>query len=141
MKPWGSSNPREKLVHAVGHCYRCHSSIEPFLSKQWFVRMKPLAEKALKAWQDGDVTFYPKKWEHTYKHWLENIRDWCISRQLWWGHRIPVFYCRHCGAVLVEREDPTYCAKCGSSDIYPGRGRPRYLVFLLALALQHPGLA
>jgi valyl-tRNA synthetase len=108
----------EKITHAVGHCYRCHSSIEPYLSKQWFVKMKPLAEKALKAWQDGDVAFFPRKWEHTYKHWMENIRDWCISRQLWWGHRIPVFYCRHCGAVLVEREDPTICVKCGSTDIW-----------------------
>ncbi len=108
----------EKITHAVGHCYRCHSSIEPYLSKQWFVKMKPLAEKALKAWQDGDVAFFPRKWEHTYRHWMENIRDWCISRQLWWGHRIPVFYCRHCGAVLVEREDPTICVKCGSTDIW-----------------------
>ncbi len=118
LEALGLLKSEEKLVHAVGHCYRCHTSIEPYLSKQWFVRMKPLAEKALKAWQDGDVVFYPKKWEHTYKHWLENIRDWCISRQLWWGHRVPVFYCRHCGALLVEREDPTYCAKCGSTDIY-----------------------
>ena len=118
LEALGLLKSEEKLVHAVGHCYRCHTSIEPYLSKQWFVRMKPLAEKALKAWQDGDVVFYPKKWEHTYKHWLENIRDWCISRQLWWGHRVPVFYCRHCGAVLVEREDPTYCVKCGSTDIY-----------------------
>lgn len=114
----GLLKKEEKITHAVGHCYRCHTAIEPFLSKQWFVRMKPLAEKALKAWQDGDVVFFPRKWEHTYKHWLENIRDWCISRQLWWGHRIPVFYCRHCGAVLVEREDPVVCAKCGSSDLY-----------------------
>ena len=118
LEAQGLVKSEEKLVHAVGHCYRCHTSIEPYLSKQWFVRMKPLAEKALKAWQDGDVAFFPKKWEHTYKHWLENIRDWCISRQLWWGHRIPVFYCRHCGAVLVEREDPTYCVKCDSTDIY-----------------------
>jgi valyl-tRNA synthetase len=114
----GLLKSEEKIVHAVGHCYRCHTSIEPYLSKQWFVRMKPLAEKALAAWQKGDVAFFPKKWEHTYKHWLENIRDWCISRQLWWGHRIPVFYCKHCGAVLVEREDPSVCKVCGSSDIY-----------------------
>ncbi|PKL06415.1 MAG: valine--tRNA ligase [Spirochaetae bacterium HGW-Spirochaetae-9] len=118
LESMGLLKSEEKLVHAVGHCYRCHTSIEPYLSKQWFVRMKPLAEKALKAWQDGDVNFFPKKWEHTYKHWLENIRDWCISRQLWWGHRIPAFYCRHCGAILVEREDPTICAKCGSTDIW-----------------------
>ncbi len=118
LEALGLLKSEEKLTHAVGHCYRCHTSIEPYLSAQWFVRMKPLAQKALKAWQDGDVAFFPKKWENTYKHWLDNIRDWCISRQLWWGHRIPVFYCRHCGAVLVEREDPAYCVKCGSSDIY-----------------------
>ncbi|MCX7026690.1 MAG: valine--tRNA ligase [Spirochaetes bacterium] len=118
LEAQGLLKSEEKITHAVGHCYRCHTAIEPYLSTQWFVRMKPLAEKALKAWQDGDVVFFPKKWENTYKHWLENIRDWCISRQLWWGHRIPVFYCRHCGALLVEREDPTYCKKCGSSDIY-----------------------
>ena len=114
----GLLKSEEKTVHAVGHCYRCHTTIEPYLSKQWFVRMKPLADKALKAWQDGDVVFYPKKWEHTYRHWLENIRDWCISRQLWWGHRIPVFYCKDCGAMIVSREDPTICPQCGSSDIY-----------------------
>ncbi|TXT41774.1 MAG: valyl-tRNA synthetase, partial [Spirochaetes bacterium] len=118
LEALGLLKSEEKLSHAVGHCYRCHTSIEPYLSAQWFVRMKPLAQKALKAWQDGDVAFFPKKWENTYRHWLDNIRDWCISRQLWWGHRIPVFYCRHCGAVLVEREDPTICVKCGSSDIY-----------------------
>lgn len=108
----------EKIVHAIGHCYRCHSAVEPYLSRQWFVRMKPLADKALKAWQDGDVVFFPKKWEHTYRHWLENIRDWCISRQLWWGHRIPVFYCIDCGTMMVCREDPTVCTHCGSSNIY-----------------------
>jgi len=118
LKALGLLGSEEKIVHAVGHCYRCHTVIEPFLSKQWFVKMKPLADKALKAWQDGDVIFYPKKWEHTYKHWLENIRDWCISRQLWWGHRIPVFYCKECGATIVSREDPTICPQCGSSDIY-----------------------
>jgi len=118
LEALGLLKSEEKITHAVGHCYRCHTTIEPYLSAQWFVRMKPLAEKALKAWQDGGVVFFPKKWENTYRHWLENIRDWCISRQLWWGHRIPVFYCRHCGALLVEREDPTFCKKCGSSDIY-----------------------
>ncbi|MFZ2781019.1 MAG: valine--tRNA ligase [Rectinemataceae bacterium] len=118
LEAQGLLKSEEKLVHAVGHCYRCHTVIEPYLSEQWFVKMKPLAEKALRAWRDGDVAFFPKKWESTYQHWMENIRDWCISRQLWWGHRIPAFYCRHCGAVLVEREDPLYCKKCGSTDIY-----------------------
>jgi len=118
LEALGLLKSEEKTTHAVGHCYRCHTVIEPYLSKQWFVRMKPLADKALKAWQDGEVVFFPRKWEHTYRHWLENIRDWCISRQLWWGHRIPVFYCRDCGAMMVSREDPTVCTQCGSGNIY-----------------------
>ena len=81
----------------VGECYRCHTVIEPYLSDQWFVKMKPLAEPALKAVRDGKIRFYPDRWLKTYEHWMENIRDWCISRQLWWGHRIPVWYCNNCG--------------------------------------------
>jgi valyl-tRNA synthetase len=107
----------EPHMHQVGHCYRCHAVIEPYLSDQWFVRMKPLAEKALKAWQDGKVRFYPQRWENTYRNWLENIRDWCISRQLWWGHRIPVWYCDKCGKMTVSRTDPPACSQCGSTDI------------------------
>ena len=107
----------EKITHAVGECYRCHTTVEPYLSKQWFVKMKPLAEKALTAWKDGDVVFYPKKWENTYSHWLNNIRDWCISRQLWWGHRIPVWYCEDCGAEIVSETDITECTKCHSTKL------------------------
>jgi valyl-tRNA synthetase len=107
----------EKHMHTVGHCYRCHSLIEPFLSDQWFVRMRPLADKALEAWEKGEVKFYPKKWENTYVHWLRNIRDWCISRQLWWGHRIPVWYCEACGEMTVSREDPSACQHCSSREI------------------------
>jgi valyl-tRNA synthetase len=107
----------EKHMHTVGHCYRCHSLIEPFLSDQWFVRMRPLADKALEAWEKGEVSFYPRKWENTYVHWLRNIRDWCISRQLWWGHRIPVWYCDACGEMTVSREDPSGCEHCGSREI------------------------
>ncbi len=103
----------EKMTHSVGHCYRCKTVVEPYLSYQWFVRMKPLAEKALKAWQDGDIVFYPRKWENTYRHWMENIRDWCVSRQIWWGHRIPAWYCE-CGETIVSREDPKCCPKCGA---------------------------
>jgi valyl-tRNA synthetase len=106
-----------KYRHAVGHCYRCHSIIEPYLSDQWFVRMRPLADKALAAWERGEVRFYPKKWENTYAHWLRNIRDWCISRQLWWGHRIPVWYCDTCGRMTVARQDPSSCSHCGSAQI------------------------
>lgn len=104
----------EKMVHSVGHCYRCKTIVEPYLSYQWFVKMKPLAEKALKAWKDGEIVFYPRKWENTYTHWMENIRDWCVSRQIWWGHRIPAWYCQKCGEVIVSREDPSKCPKCGA---------------------------
>ncbi|AEC01616.1 valine--tRNA ligase [Parasphaerochaeta coccoides] len=104
-------------VHEVGHCYRCNTIIEPYLSDQWFVRMRGMADKALKAWKDGEVTFYPRRWENTYSSWLENIRDWCISRQLWWGHRIPVWYCEDCGEMIVSRNDVTVCPKCGSSHL------------------------
>lgn len=104
--------------HQVGHCYRCDTVIEPFVSEQWFVKMQSMADKALKAWEKDEVVFYPKKWENTYTHWLKNIRDWCISRQLWWGHRIPVWYCRDCGEMMVRRDDPESCSSCGSKDIY-----------------------
>lgn len=106
----------EKMVHSVGHCYRCKTVVEPYLSYQWFVKMKPLAEKALKAWRDGEIVFYPRKWENTYTHWMENIRDWCVSRQIWWGHRIPAWYCE-CGETIVSREDVTKCPKCGSTNV------------------------
>ena len=107
----------EPMTHSVGHCYRCKTVVEPYLSFQWFVKMKPMAEKALKAWKDGDIEFFPRKWENTYTHWMENIRDWCISRQLWWGHRIPVWYCKDCGEMIVSREDPTCCPKCKSQKL------------------------
>ncbi|MDR0322766.1 MAG: valine--tRNA ligase [Treponema sp.] len=107
----------EPLNHSVGHCYRCHTVIEPFLSEQWFVRMKPLAEKALASWQKGEIIFYPKKWENTYKHWMENIRDWCVSRQLWWGHRIPAWTCADCGKLTVSRNDIETCPSCSSKNI------------------------
>ena len=87
------------------------------MSEQWFVKMDGMAEKALNAWKDDRVRFFPKRWENTYTHWLNGIRDWCISRQLWWGHRIPAWTCQDCGEVIVEREDPTSCSKCSSSNI------------------------
>ncbi len=93
-------------VHQVGHCYRTDTVVEPLLSEQWFVRMQPLAERALAAWENGAIEFHPRRWENTYTHWLRNIRDWCISRQLWWGHRIPVWYDTDSGEVIVSREDP-----------------------------------
>jgi valyl-tRNA synthetase len=94
-------------VHQVGHCYRCDTIIEPYLSEQWFVKMRPLAEKAMNAWKRKEVVFFPQRWENTYTNWLENIRDWCISRQLWWGHRIPVWYDQDTGEMIVSRTDPT----------------------------------
>ncbi|MDR1955261.1 MAG: valine--tRNA ligase [Treponema sp.] len=105
------------ITHAVGHCYRCRTVIEPFLSEQWFVRMQPLADKALAAWRKGELIFYPRKWENTYRHWLENIRDWCVSRQLWWGHRIPAWRCPSCGKTTVAREDPSACPHCGAETL------------------------
>jgi valyl-tRNA synthetase len=107
----------EKHLHAVGHCYRCRTVIEPYLSKQWFVKIKPLAETAIKAVEDGRIRFVPKNWEKTYFEWMRNIRDWCISRQLWWGHRIPAFYCDDCGHITVQVDDPTECEKCKSKKI------------------------
>ena len=109
----GLFKEEEKISHAVGHCYRCNTVVEPYLSDQWFVKMRPLADKALAAWKNGEIVFYPRKWENTYSHWMENIRDWCISRQLWWGHRIPVWYCQDCGEMIVSRTDPESCPKCG----------------------------
>jgi valyl-tRNA synthetase len=107
----------DDITHSLGHCYRCHTVIEPFLSEQWFVRMKPLAEKALETWRRGDIIFYPKKWENTYRHWLDNIRDWCVSRQLWWGHRIPAWYCADCGKTAVSRAELSACPHCHSENI------------------------
>ncbi|HEX7239271.1 MAG TPA: valine--tRNA ligase [Longimicrobiaceae bacterium] len=109
----------EPHTHAVPHCYRCGTVVEPRLSEQWFVRMQPLAEPALAASREGRVRFTPERFTRIYEHWLENIRDWCISRQLWWGHRIPVWYCRAegCGETIVAREDPTSCPKCGGAAL------------------------
>ena len=104
----------EEHPHSVGQCYRCATTIEPYLSEQWFVDMKPLAAPAIEAVRDGRVTFYPKRWENVYYHWMENIHDWCISRQLWWGHRIPVFYCDQCSEMFVSKVDVIDCEKCGA---------------------------
>ena len=91
LEEQGLFKEKKNITHAVGKCYRCNTVVEPYLSDQWFVKMRPLADKALDAWKKGDIQFYPRKWENTYARWMESIRDWCISRQLWWGHRIPVW--------------------------------------------------
>ncbi len=100
-----------------GKCQRCKTAVEPLVSTQWFVRTKPLAEPAIRAVEDGIIRFTPENWTKTYFEWMYNIRDWCISRQLWWGHRIPAWHCRDCGSVTVAREDPSRCSSCGSAEI------------------------
>ncbi|NQS76392.1 MAG: valine--tRNA ligase [Peptococcaceae bacterium] len=107
----------EDHAHAVGHCYRCHTVIEPMLSRQWFVRMKPLAEPAIEAVKDGRIRFIPERFTKVYLNWMENIRDWCISRQLWWGHRIPVWYCRDCEEMVASKDPVTKCPRCGSTTL------------------------
>lgn len=106
----------EEHPHSVGHCSRCHTVIEPLLSLQWFVKVQPLVGPAIEAVKNGDTTFYPRRWENSYFHWMENLRDWTVSRQLWWGHRIPAWYCGACGETIVSVDDPTTCS-CGSSDL------------------------
>ena len=108
----------EDYMHNVGKCYRCHNTVEPRISNQWFVKMKDLAEPAIRAVKEGDIKFVPKKYEKTYFNWMENIQDWCISRQLWWGHRVPVYYCKNCGKVHVAKEMPGQCEKCGGTELY-----------------------
>ncbi len=103
----------EDHSHNVGQCYRCGTTVEPIISKQWFVKMKPLAKPAIDAVKNGETKFVPEHFEKVYFHWLENIRDWCISRQLWWGHRIPAFYCDDCGEIVVTKDDEAFCPKCG----------------------------
>jgi len=107
----------EPIKHNVGSCYRCGTIVEPKVSKQWFVKMKPLAEPAIEEVKKGKVKFVPERFEKIYYHWMENIKDWCISRQLWWGHRIPAWYCQDCGETVIAREEPHVCPKCGSKNL------------------------
>jgi len=117
LKKEGFLEKEEDYTHSVGHCYRCGTVIEPLLSDQWFVKMKPLAEKAIQVVENDEIKFYPERWKKVYLNWMNEIRDWCISRQLWWGHRIPVWYCQNCGHVNVSIEDVKKCEKCGSTDL------------------------
>lgn len=107
----------EDYNHNVGKCYRCHHIIEPHISEQWFVKMEPLAKPAIEAVRTGKVEFVPERFDKIYYNWMENIQDWCISRQLWWGHRIPAYYCQECGEVIVSKEEPHKCTKCGSTNL------------------------
>jgi valyl-tRNA synthetase len=107
----------EPYHHAVGHCYRCKTMIEPLLSKQWFVKVAPLAEKAKAAVKEGRTRIVPANWEGVYYEWMDNIKDWCVSRQIWWGHRIPAWYCQACGEIMVARETPRSCSRCESGEL------------------------
>ncbi|MDP7556736.1 MAG: valine--tRNA ligase [Nitrospinaceae bacterium] len=107
----------ENHMHSVGHCYRCHTVVEPYVSKQWFVKAKPLAKPAIEAVKNGSIRITPKFWENTYFDWMENIRDWCISRQIWWGHQIPAWNCPACQKMTVARETPAKCSHCGAGDL------------------------
>lgn len=118
LKELGLLEKEEDYTHNVGHCYRCSTVIEPLVSKQWFVKMKPLAEPAIRVVKEGKIKFIPERFEKIYFNWMENIKDWCISRQLWWGHRIPAYYCRDCENMMVSREEVKVCSKCGSSNVY-----------------------
>ncbi len=117
MKEAGFFIKTEDITHSVGHCYRCDTSVEPFLSKQWFVKMEPLAKPAIDVVKNGQLRFVPERFTGIYLNWLENIRDWCISRQLWWGHRIPVWYCDDCGQIICQSEEPKECPKCASANL------------------------
>ena len=116
LEALGQLKQVKEHTHDVGTCYRCHTTIEPMVSKQWFVRMEPLAKPAIKAVKDKDTKFVPERFEKIYFNWMENIKDWCISRQLWWGHRIPAYYCDECGEVTVAKEKPEKCCHCGCSS-------------------------
>ena len=124
LKAIGLLEKIQEHKHSVGHCYRCHTIVEPYLSKQWFVKMKPLAKPAIQAVKKGEIKFYPQRWTKVYLNWMENIQDWCISRQIWWGHRIPVYYCRNCQSknpskgIIVNKTKPNKCPKCASTDIF-----------------------
>ena len=116
LKELGNLIKIEPYTHNVGKCYRCHHTVEPMVSKQWFVKMEPLAKPAIEAVKNKEITLYPERYEKTYFHWMENIQDWCISRQLWWGHRIPAYYCEKCGKIEVASEKPTHACSCGCTN-------------------------
>ena len=117
LKEMGLLEKEEPYSHNVGTCYRCHNDVEPLISAQWFVKMEPLAKEAIRVVKDGTIKFVPERFTKTYINWMENVHDWCISRQLWWGHQIPAWYCDECGHINVSRQDPTRCEKCGCTHL------------------------
>ena len=117
LKQIGALEKIEPLHHNVGHCYRCKHTVEPIVSKQWFVKMEPLAKPAIDVVRKKSIKFTPERFSKIYFNWMENIKDWCISRQLWWGHRIPAYYCKDCGEMMISKEDVKVCTKCGSNNI------------------------
>ena len=117
LKEGGFLKEIEPLKHEVGTCYRCHSTIEPMISKQWFVKMEPLAKPAIESVEKGEIKFVPERFTKNYMNWMKNTRDWCISRQLWWGHQIPAWYCDDCGETVVAKSAPCSCPKCGSAKL------------------------
>ena len=117
MEALGLMEKVEDYSHNVGTCYRCHNDVEPLISAQWFVKMEPLAKEAIRVVKDGTIKFVPERFTKTYINWMENVHDWCISRQLWWGHQIPAWYCDECGHINVSRQDPTSCEKCGCTHL------------------------
>ena len=117
LEETGALVKTEAHSHNVGQCYRCGTTVEPITSNQWFVKMEPLAKEAIRVVKDGTIKFVPERFDKTYLNWMENVHDWCISRQLWWGHRIPAYYCQDCGEVMVSKEDVHTCQKCGSTNI------------------------
>ena len=117
LKEGGFLKETEPLKHEVGTCYRCHSTIEPMVSKQWFVKMEPLAKPAIESVEKGEIKFVPERFTKNYMNWMKNTRDWCISRQLWWGHQIPAWYCDDCGETVVAKSAPCTCPKCGGAKL------------------------
>jgi len=114
LQKQGLLEKEEPYKFMLGHCYRCNTVIEPLISKQWFISMKPLARPAISAVKYGFIKFVPQHWTNLYFDWMHNIKDWCISRQIWWGHRIPVWYCEDCGETIVSTEEVKECSKCKS---------------------------
>ncbi len=135
LKEGGFLKEIEPLKHEVGTCYRCHSTIEPMVSKQWFVKMEPLAKPAIESVEKGEIKFVPERFTKNYLNWMKNTRDWCISRQLWWGHQIPAWYCDDCGETVVAKSAPCSLPEVRQRKAHAG---PRYAGYLVLLPLCGP---